>query len=109
MSERIKIECTVNKILYFNNNWGIINVTVDKVLEGELKTDPEYTVLKGEMFSVKEGESYKASGEYVEDSKYGPQYAIDILTESILQRTTHHALVRFYPVGIDRMQSVHPV
>lgn len=88
MSERIKIECTVNRILYFNNNWGIINVTVDKVLEGELKTDPEYTVLKGEMFSVKEGESYKASGEYVEDSKYGPQYAIDILTGNITLDTS---------------------
>ncbi len=85
---RIKVECTVKKILFFKNNWGIISVTIDNVTEGELLTDSENTILKGEMPSVCEGESYKATAVYTEDSKYGPQYNIEILTSNITLDTS---------------------
>lgn len=81
--DRVKIECTVKRILYLKNNYGIISVMVDKVTEGELQTDPDNTILKGEMLSVIEGESYQASGVYVADAKYGGQYNLNILTSNI--------------------------
>lgn len=85
---RVRIECTVKKILFFRDNWGIISVSIDNVLDGDLITDSENTILKGEMPSVREGESYKATAVYVEDSKYGGQYNIEMLTSNITLDTS---------------------
>lgn len=86
--DRIKIECTVKKILFFKNNWGIISVTVDKVKEGKLKTDPINTILKGELPTIIEGESYKATCTYTTDAKYGDQYNIEIFTSNVTLDTS---------------------
>lgn len=90
-NDRIKVECTVNKILFFKNNWGIIKVTVDNVLEGTLQTDKDNTIMKGEMPTVIEGEQYKATCVFTTDSKYGNQYNIEMFASNITLNTTDKA------------------
>lgn len=88
MSNRIIAECTIRNVLFFKNSWGIIKVSVDKVIDGKLETDVDSTIFKGEMPSVIVGEQYKISGEYTEDPKYGPQYTIIMLTSNITLDTS---------------------
>lgn len=90
-SDRIKVECTVKKILFFKNNWGIIACNIDKILEGELKTDKDHTIMKGEMPTVIEGEQYKATCTFTTDSKYGDQYNIEMFTSNITLDTADKA------------------
>ena len=80
---RIQVECTIQKIRFYKNGWGIISASIDKVNKGELLTDYNNTIFKGDMPSVKEGEAYKISGTYVEDAKWGGQYNIDMITSNI--------------------------
>ena len=80
---RVQIECTVKRIRFYKESFGIIVVTVDKVVKGELQTDPEETVLKGAMPRVREGEAYKVAGTYTEDPKWGGQYNIEMITSNV--------------------------
>ena len=81
--KKVQVECTIQQIRFFKNGWGIISTSIDKVNKGDLLTDPSTTIFKGEMPNVKEGESYKISGTYVDDSKWGGQYNIDMITSNI--------------------------
>ena len=89
--DRIKVECTVKKILFFKNNWGIIACNIDKLIEGELKTDKDHTVMKGEMPSVVEGEQYKATCIFTSDARYGDQYNIEMIASNITLDTANKA------------------
>ena len=81
--KKVQVECTIQQIRFYKNGWGIISTSIDKVNKGDLLTDASATVFKGEMPNVKEGESYKISGTYVDDSKWGGQYNIDMITSNI--------------------------
>lgn len=81
--KKVQVECTIQQIRFYKNGWGIISTSIDKVNKGDLLTDPSTTIFKGEMPNVKEGESYKISGTYVDDSKWGGQYNIDMITSNI--------------------------
>lgn len=89
--DRIKVECTVKKILFFKNNWGIIACNIDKLIEGELKTDKDHTVMKGEMPTVIEGEQYKATCIFTTDARYGDQYNIEMFASNITLDTADQA------------------
>ena len=80
----IKIKCTVNRIRYYKNGFGIVVVQVDEVEKGELKTDRNNTVLKGEMPQLKEGESYNVTATFVSDPKWGDQYNINMIASAIV-------------------------
>ena len=79
----LKAEITIQTIRFFKNNWGIVVASVDKVLKGELQTDAKATVFKGDMPQVKEGEGYKITAKYVEDPKWGGQYALEVIGSNI--------------------------
>ena len=79
----IQVECTIQRIRYFKNGWGIIVTSIDKVVKGDLLTDINSTIFKGDIPCVKEGEAYKISGTYEEDTKWGGQYKIDMITSNI--------------------------
>ena len=81
--KKIQMKCTVERIRYYKDNFGIIVVQVNEVTKGTLLTDRRDTILKGEMPKVKEGESYKVSATYEEDSKWGGQYTINMITSNI--------------------------
>lgn len=89
--DRIKVECTVKKILFFKNNWGIIACNIDKLIEGELKTDKDHTVMKGEIPTVIEGEQYKATCIFTTDARYGDQYNIEMFASNITLDTADQA------------------
>ena len=80
---RIQAECTIRQIRFYRDGWGILSASIDKIVKGELRTDPESTVFKGEMPRIKEGEAYKISGTYTEDAKWGGQYEIDMIASNI--------------------------
>lgn len=80
MEEIIKITCTVERIRYYKDSWGIILVSVDRVKDGEPKKDKDgYVVLKGQMPKVKVGDILNVTAQYVCDPKWGEQYNITSL------------------------------
>ena len=81
---KIEIECTINKIRFYKENWGIVVVTVDKLIQGTLQTPSDNTILKGQMPNVKEGESYSVVATYIEDAKWGGQYNIEMMTSNVI-------------------------
>lgn len=96
MKDEIKIECTVNNIRYYTDGFGIISVTVDKVNDGTLTTDPQNTILKGEMPKVKEGESYNVNAKLDRDPTWGDQYKILMIASSIVVSDTDTASQRAF-------------
>ena len=81
---RVQMECTVLRTRYYKDSFGIIVVSVDKVVKGTLQTNAEETVLKGEMPRVREGEAYKVTAVFVDDPKWGGQYNIEMITSNVI-------------------------
>lgn len=81
-NKRIKMICSVERIKYFKDDWGIIQVSVDKVQEGTVQTDKYNLVtLKGSMPKPKEGAQYNVIATLVNDERWGEQYeAISVYT-----------------------------
>lgn len=99
-NNKIQVECTILNVRFYKNGWGIINTSIDKVIKGELLTDPNSTVFKGEMPTVKEGEAYKISGTYVHDAKWGDQYNIDMIASNITLDDSDDASKRKFLLSI---------
>lgn len=77
MKELIKVNCEVEKIRYYKNEWGIIEASITKVYEGAPKVNNNGTVIfKGVMPQLQEKNIYKVTAEFVEDPKWGNQYNI---------------------------------
>lgn len=77
MSDRIDVNCSIEKIRFFKNHWGIIETSVDQINKGAPRCGKwGYLTFKGEMPDVREGSSYRIVGEFVDDPKWGPQYNI---------------------------------
>ena len=79
----IKAQVTVDKVIFYKDDWGVFVATVDKVFKGTLLTDPNETTFTGVMPKLKAGEGYTVTAEYAEHSKYGPQYALNMIASSI--------------------------
>lgn len=75
----IKVIATVERIRFYKNQWGIIVCSIDKINKGELRTDKENTVFKGEMSQPKIGNSYLITASHVVDTKWGDQYQIEAM------------------------------
>ncbi len=74
---KIKAIVAVEHIRYYKNNWGIAEVSVEKVKEGKL-FDPEKNniIIKGVMPELHEGSIYTIIAEFVQDPIWGGQYNI---------------------------------
>lgn len=104
--QNIEIMGTVIKIRYYKNTWGIIEVEVDQVIQGEPLTDKWGNIIcKGEMPQVTEGSSYVINASYVQDPKYGDQYNINRLYSAFdgstaNDRSKKQFLTSLYPPSI---------
>ena len=83
MGETIKAKVTVTREIFYRDDWGVIAARVDKLESGKLLTDAEDTIFAGTMPKIRVGEGYTVTGEYVENSKYGPQYKILMIVSSV--------------------------
>lgn len=79
--KNVKALIKVEKIKYFKNNWGIIDFSVVKNIEG--KIDKNATIAKGEMCKVSIGFEYYMTAEKVTDPKWGDQYDIKSLVANV--------------------------
>ena len=80
----LKATCSVERVQYYKDSWGIVKLSVDKVKEGEPKGD-KYGIItaKGPMPQPVEGNMYELVAEYVEDPKWGGQYNIHIFYTAV--------------------------
>ena len=75
--EIIKVTCSVERIRFYKNEWGIIECSINKIKEGTPKLDRNGTaIFKGVMPQLQEKNLYNITAEYVEDPKWGNQYNI---------------------------------
>lgn len=73
----IKVTCSVERIRFYKNEWGIIECSLNKIKEGAPKLDRNgIAVFKGVMPQLQEKNLYNITAEYVEDPKFGGQYNI---------------------------------
>lgn len=71
----IKAVVIIENIVYFKDNWGIVNCSVSKNVSGKfvLNYKDRFT-LKGTMPTLRVGQEYNLTAKEVEDKKYGLQY-----------------------------------
>lgn len=85
MSDKIKVICSIEKIRFYKNEWGIAEISIDKIKEGNPKVDKYgHTFIKGNMPQLIEGNMYTLIADYIEDPKYGGQYNIISIYNSIV-------------------------
>lgn len=73
----IKVTCSIERIRFYKNEWGIAEVSIDKVKEGKPKDDGfGNIIIKGVMPQLEIKNMYNLTAEYVEDPKWGGQYNI---------------------------------
>lgn len=73
----IKVVCSVERIRFYKNEWGIIECSINKIKEGTPKIDRNgMAIFKGVMPQLQEKNLYNITAEYVEDPKWGGQYNI---------------------------------
>lgn len=73
----IKVTCSVERIRFYKNEWGIIECSINKIKEGAPKLDKSgIAIFKGVMPQLQEKNLYNITAEYVEDPKWGGQYNI---------------------------------
>lgn len=77
VTPKLKATVSVERLRYYKNEWGIAEVSIDKVLEGTpVSTNSDNIIIKGNMPKLIEGSIYTVSAEYVNDDKWGEQYNI---------------------------------
>lgn len=82
--EIIKVTCSVERIRYYKEQFGIIVCSIDKVKEGTPRLDSNGTlILKGTMPKPIEGNTYNVTAEYVQDLRWGDQYNIICIFSAI--------------------------
>lgn len=75
--KRIKADVSIEKVLFFKDNWGIISCSVDREIEGKVQLGRfNNACFKGQMPELKEGQMCTVIADLVHDNKYGDQYNI---------------------------------
>lgn len=110
IDNKIKIMCTCNRVRYFKDNFGIIDVVVDELEQGLIVGDFNSTItLKGTMTTPVIGVQYLVNADYVYDEKWGDQYNIISMvnalslhvTDSVGQKKFLYSI--FTPLQVDAM------
>ena len=74
---RIKADVSIEKVLFFKDNWGIISCSVDREIEGKVQLGRfNNACFKGQMPELKQGQMCTVIADFVHDDKYGDQYNI---------------------------------
>ena len=83
--EIVKLTCSVERIRFYKDNFGIIVCSVDKIKEGAPRIDNYGTIIfKGNMPRPIVGNMYNITAEYVEDPNWGDQYDIICMFSAIV-------------------------
>lgn len=73
----VKATITVQNIIWFKNNWGIVSCSLDKSHSGTIVLDYRGNfTLKGSMPTLTIGEQYNLTAKEIYDPKYGLQYEV---------------------------------
>lgn len=85
MSNKIKVNASVEIIRFQKDNFAIIVCSIDKILQGQLEDDIDSNrvVFKGEMPTPKVGTMYTIIATYTDDPKFGGQYNVISMFDSI--------------------------
>lgn len=75
-NKRIKATVSVERLRFYKNEWGIAEVSVERVKEGTLLSKDGNIIIKGNMPRLVEGNIYTVVADYVVDKKWGEQYDI---------------------------------
>lgn len=83
---RIKVTCSVERVRFYKNGWGIIIVSIDRIKEGTLQGADQFgeVVMKGVMPEPKVGNVYDVIADYIEDPKWGGQYNIHSIWSAVV-------------------------
>ena len=74
---RIEIICSVETIRYYKDGWGILTVSIDRVLNGiPIQNNYGDIVIKGNMPQIDQSTMYHVVADFVQDPKWGDQYNI---------------------------------
>ena len=83
--EIIKLTCTVERVRFYKDQFGIIVCSIDRIKEGTPHLDKDGTLIfKGVMPQPIIGNAYNITAEYVEDPKWGKQYNILCMFSAIV-------------------------
>lgn len=75
MDNSIKMTCSVERVIFYKEGWGIISVSPDKIREGTPQYDKYgYVTVKGVMPKLKPGDMINITADLVDDPRYGKQY-----------------------------------
>ena len=94
---RIKASVSVERIKFYKNEWGIAEVSIERVKEGTpITLKNGHLIIKGVMPQLQEGGIYTVIGDYVKDEKWGDQYEIvSIYTDLTFDKSDNNAQKRF--------------
>ncbi len=86
MSNKIKVNASVENIRFQKDNFAIIVCSIDQILQGKLEDDinSSRVVFKGEMPTPKVGAMYTIIANYVDDPKWGGQYNVLSMCDAIV-------------------------
>ncbi len=77
IDNRIKVVCTLETIRYYKGDFGIIVASINTIKHGKpVMDDKKCITVKGVMPKLKEGNYYNLTAEYVNDPKWGGQYNV---------------------------------
>lgn len=85
--DRIEILCAIESVRFYKDGWGILEVSVNKIISGTPKTDKyNCIIIKGNMPKVKKEEDaiYHVVADFVQDPKWGGQYNIQRMYSEIV-------------------------
>lgn len=97
VGDKIEIICSVETIRYYKDQWGIIQVSIDSIINGFPCVDKDgFIILKGNMPKVERGGIYHVVAEFVVDPKWGDEYnIIRIYSEIIFDENDKEGQKRF--------------
>ena len=97
----IKMECCVETVRYYRDNWGIILVSPIKVTHGDVKVNYRgYATLKGVLPEKPcVGDHYNINAEYSPDPSWGDQYElISIFPSVVYDKTDEDSKKKFLKI-----------
>ena len=93
----IQIIGILEKIIFKKDEWGILSVSINEVIQGDPSYDKYGNItVKGVIPILREGNSYTITAELVVDDKYGDQYNIISICNTIPFDEDDHVKQRIF-------------
>ena len=82
--DKLKAIISIEKVIFYKNNWGIVLASVDKIQLGKPEYDRNsFITIKGNMPEPKDGMQYYIKGTEINDPKFGLQYELSNMSSVI--------------------------